>query len=75
MRTLVAIGMLLLALAAVATPADARAVACTDLVSNTCPGFYCLDEDLDGRIEPTAGECTYRYCPGGCCTCPPPEWW
>lgn len=79
MRTLLAAAMLLAAVAAVAAPADARALACTDVLHPTCPGFYCVDEDLDGHIEPRQGECTYMACPTtGCCstaTCPPPYEW
>lgn len=77
MRILLATAMLVGAVALVATPADARALACTDITSNSCPGFYCVDYDLDGYIEPAQDECTYMYCPTyGCCggPCPPPYW-
>ena len=73
MRILLATAMLLCVLAVVATPAEARAVACTDVVNTNCQGFVCYDENLDCRL--TSDECIYQYCPGGCCTCPPPDWW
>ena len=74
MRIVLATAMLLCALVAVAaTPAEARSVACTDVVSTWCKGFVCVDENLDGYL--TGDECIYQYCPGGCCTCPPHDWW
>ena len=73
MRIVLATAMLACALAVAASPADARAVACTDLVTQGCQGFVCVDENLDGYL--TGDECVYQYCPGGCCTCPPPDWW
>ncbi|HWH08754.1 MAG TPA: hypothetical protein VNX21_06105 [Candidatus Thermoplasmatota archaeon] len=74
MRILLATAMLLCGLAVVPSPADARALACTDLVTAGCDGFLCYDENLDGRL--TWDECVFQVCPSwGCCTCPPPEWW
>ena len=76
MRALVATGLILLALTVLPTPADAREVACVDAVRDSCPGFYCLDTNLNGRFD--GGECMVFYClVDGCCggaICPPPEW-
>lgn len=64
----------LLALFVAATPAEARpAPACTDLRSNQCPEFVCVDSNLDGVF--TWEECIGMACPyTGCCggPCPPP---
>lgn len=47
--------------------------ACVDAVSPTCPGVYCLDDNLDGKFQ--YDECLVIYCLHGCCgPCPPPEW-
>lgn len=74
MRILLATAMLLVAFAAVAVPADARSIACTNEVTSGCKGFLCYDENLDGYL--TYDECIVFYCPTwGCCsytTCPPP---
>jgi len=62
-------------LVAALTPTiEARpAPACTDL-KGTCPGFVCVDENLDGRFQ--WNECVVMYCLHGCCgsPCPPPDW-
>lgn len=79
MRILIATALLVAGLTLVATPADARSVACTEYTSSSCPGFYCVDDDLDGYLEPAQGECAYAICPSwGCCSspsCPPPAEW
>ena len=61
---------LALALVTLAPGADAaREVACADAVRDSCPGFYCLDTNLNGRFD--GGECMLVYCPTWGC---PPPW-
>lgn len=63
--------MLALTFVTLLPDADAREVACVDAVRDSCPGFYCLDTNLNGRFD--GGECMVIYCLHGG-ACPPPDW-
>lgn len=67
--------LLVIGLALAMTPGvSARpAPACAQAVTASCPGAYCVDQNLDGKFG--YGECTIIYCLHGCCDrCPPPNW-
>lgn len=51
-----------------APAADAREVACADAVRPSCPGFACVDADLDGRLE--GRECMVVDCLHAACLRP-----
>ena len=67
--TLLAGTLLVLGFLSLAPGVEAREVACSDVVRDSCEGFVCVDADLDGRIQ--YDECEPRYC-----TCDPqPQPW
>jgi hypothetical protein len=73
LRTIPFLAGLLLATAllTLVPDADARSVACTSETSSTCPGWICVDKNLDGHL--TSNECIIIYCVNDCCgTCPDP---
>lgn len=49
-----------LALVTLAPGAEAREVACADAVRPSCPGFVCVDTNLNGRLD--GAECMVMHC-------------